>query len=574
MKKINATYLLLIVLIVLQACSAGKKSTSNVSGANDGNKIKAERIFFSGIKEKIKENYSEALRQFEQSVKIYPKNDAAFYEISLIKYSQNDYASALSNIESALKIDATNKWYRELSAELYSANQKYDKAADVYKSLRTEKTNKTDYYYSEAFFLVKQGKNKEAIKVYNLIEQKIGVQEEITNEKYLIYLRGSNLEEAENELVKLKEAHPSNLKYLNKLASFHLANKQAEKAIVVYKTILEKDPNDAKALMSLADYSRNQGDEKKYSEYAKRAFSNKSIGVDTKIAILYNYIQESEKDATKLKDAYEYAELLTEAHPEEAKVWAIYGDIYNIDQQPKKALENYKKSLELRKDIFSVWQQAFFIQSDAKQFDELIEYTEEAKELFPNQSLLYFFNGLAYQEKKNLEESNMAYEKGLKMVVNNPNLKSQFYSNLGENYNNLKNYNKSDENFDKSLELNPKNQYVLNNFAYYLSIRSEKLDQAKKMSLLSLDLSPDNPTYLDTYAWILYKNKEYKNAYKFQEKAIELSEKPSAALFEHLGDMLFQLDRVNEAVLNWEKAKSGGNNSKELQNKITNKKID
>lgn len=571
MKITRFTYLVLLLLIA-QACSNTKNSISNTKLSSDS-KIKSDRIFFNGIKEKVKENYPEALRQFEQSVKLYSKNDAAFYEIAIIKYSQNDYATALSNIESALKIDATNKWYRELSAELYSANQKYDKAAAVYKDLRTEKPNNVDYYYSEAFFLIKDGKNKEAIKVYNIIEQKIGVQEDITNEKYLIYLKQSKIEQAENELVKLSEAYPKNLKYLNKLASFHLANKQASKAIAIYEKILEKDPNDAKALMSLADYSRQQGDEEKYKEYSKKAFSNSNIGVDTKIAILYNYIQQSEKDSTKLKEAYEYAELLVEAHPEEAKTWAIFGDIYNIDKKPAKALEKYKKSLEIRKDIFSVWQQAFFIQSDLKMFDDLIESTEEAKELFPNQALLYFFNGLAYQQKKDLENSNLAYEKGLKKVVNNANLKSQFYSNLGENYNDLENYEKSDENFDKSLEQNPNNQYVLNNYAYYLSLRSEKLEKAKKLSLLSLDLSPDNPTYLDTYAWILFKNKEYKEAFKYQQKAIELSEKPSAALYEHLGDMLFKLNRVEEAVVNWEKAKQGGNNSEELQNKISNKKI-
>lgn len=571
MKNIRFTYLALL-LVIIHACTPAKKSSTSVNHSTDS-KIKAERIFFSGLKEKVKENYSEALKQFEQSVKLYPKNDAAFYEISLIQYSQNNYASALKNIEAALKIDATNNWYRELSAELYSVNQKHDKAAAVYKALRTENPNKIDYYYSEVFFLMKQNKSKEAIKLYNLIEQKIGVQEEITNEKYLIHLKESNIVEAENELIKLTEAHPSNLSYLNKLASFHLVNKQVEKAISIYENILEKDTNNVKALISLADYSRKQGEEEKYKYYSKRAFSNENIGIDTKIAILYNYIQAAEKDTTKLVDAYEYTELLVVAHPAEAKAWAIYGDIYNIDQKPKKALEQYKKSLEIRKDIFSVWQQVFFIQSDFKMFDELIEFTNEAKELFPNQSLLYFFNAFAHQQKTELENSNLAYEKGLKMVVNNPNLKSQFYSNLGENYNNLKNFEKSDENFDKSLALNPQNQYVLNNYAYYLSLRSDKLEQAKRMSLLSLELSPENPTYLDTYAWILYKNKEYKDALTYQEKAIELSENPSAALFEHLGDMLFMLDRIDEAVISWGKAKNGGMDSDELQNKISNKKI-
>ena len=364
-----------------------------------------------------------------------------------------------------------------------------------------------------------------------------------------------------------------NLKYLNKLASFYLSNKNQDKAILIYDKILKIDPNDTNALMSLADYYKNKGNEEKYKYYAQKAFSNKNINVDTKITILYSYIQESEKDSSKLDEAFEYVKILVKAHPKDAKGWAIYGDLFNIDEQQEKALEKYKKSLTLRQDIFSVWQQVFFIESDLKKYDDLINSTEEAKELFPNQTLVYFFNGLAYSQQKEYQKSNAAYEKGVKKAVNNPKLKAQFYSNLGENYNDLKEYEKSDENFEKSLEIEPDNQYVLNNYAYYLSLREEKLERAKEMSVLSLELSPDNPTYLDTYAWILYKNKEYKEAYKNQEKAIHLSEKPSAALYDHLGDMLYRMNKIDEAVNYWKKAKEQGDDSEELMKKINERKI-
>ena len=99
-------------------------------------------------------------------------------------------------------------------------------------------------------------------------------------------------------------------------------------------------------------------------------------------------------------------------------------------------------------------------------------------------------------------------------------------------------------------------------------INEEKLDQAKQMSAKSLELSPDNPTYLDTFAWILYKSKNYKDALKIQEKAIKLSKTPSAEMYEHLGDMYYQLNQKDDAKQSWEKAKTAGGNIESLNKKL------
>lgn len=547
-----------------------KKKQKAPVKVSEENKVKGERLFFEGQQEKIKENYFEALRNFEQALKLNPNIDAAWYEIALINTKQKDYKSALDNTEKALKISPTNKWYREFYGEMLSANASFDKSAAVFNSLRKDYPNNSDYYYNEAFLLLKSNKLKDAIKVYDALEEQVGVQEDVSNQKYKLYLDQSNATAAENELLKLIDSDKSNLLYLNKLAQFYQANKQGEKAVSTFEKILEIEPANTLALISLADYYKTAGNEEKYKFYSKKAFLNPDLGIDTKISVLYNYIElYSRKQIENLDDAQEYAELLRTSHPEEAKAFAISGDIYNLDEKPEEALVQYKKSLELQQDIFTVWQQVFFIQSDLKKYDELIEDTEKAKELFPNQALVYFFNGLAYQQKENTEKAINAYEKGVKMSAGLPSLQSQMFSNLGETYNDIKDYKNSDKNFDKSLEIDANNQYVLNNYSYYLSLREEKLEQAKEMSAKSLKLSPDNPTYLDTYAWILFKAKEYKEALKTQEKAIKLSKSPSAEMYEHLGDMYYKLNQKEEAKKQWQLAIEAGGNQEKLQEKLS-----
>lgn len=548
-----------------------KKKNKATIKVSQENKIKGERFFFDAQQEKVKENYFEALRNFEQALKYNPNIDAAWYEIALINTKQKDFRSALDNIEKALKVSPTNKWYREFYGEMLSANASFDKSAVVFNALRKDYPNKSDYYYNEAFLLLKTNKVKDAIKVYDALEAQIGVQEDISNQKYKLYLDQSNAKAAENELIKLINSEPSNLVYLNKIAQFYQINKQGEKAVSTFEKILSIDPENTLALISLADYYKAEGNQEKYKFYSKKAFSNPELNIDAKISVLYNYIESfSRKQTEDLEDAKEYAALLRETHADDAKAFAISGDIYKLDEKPEEALLQYKKSLTLQQDIFTVWQQVFFIQSDLKKYDQLIEDTEAAKELFPNQALVYFFNGLAYQQTKKNEKAIKAYETGVKMSAGLPSLQAQFYSNLGESYNNLKDYEKSDKNFDKSLEIDPNNQYVLNNYSYYLSLREEKLDLAKKMSAKSLEISPDNPTYLDTFAWVLYKSKNYKDALKVQEKAIKLSENPSAEMYEHLGDMYYKLSQPEQAKEQWNLAIKAGGEEEKLQEKINN----
>jgi predicted Zn-dependent protease len=113
---------------------------------------------------------------------------------------------------------------------------------------------------------------------------------------------------------------------------------------------------------------------------------------------------------------------------------------------------------------------------------------------------------------------------------------------------------------------------VLNNYSYYLSIRKENLDKAEKMSALLVKNNPDNPTFLDTHAWVLYERQKYREAKKFIERAISTG-KANATHFEHYGDILYQLGDVDGAVKQWEKARGMNAKSEILNKKIANRKI-
>jgi tetratricopeptide (TPR) repeat protein len=174
-------------------------------------------------------------------------------------------------------------------------------------------------------------------------------------------------------------------------------------------------------------------------------------------------------------------------------------------------------------------------------------------------------------EKYDLAEK--SYRRGLKFVGENKSLEGQLYSSLGDTYHKLKNNEESDKCFEMAIKLDADNAYTLNNFAYYLSLRKNKLDYARSMSKKSLEIDKDNASFLDTYAWICFQMEKFEDAKFYQEQAILHGKEDMTTIYEHYGDILIKLNDVENALKYWNKAKEIGSKSKSLMLKISTKQF-
>ena len=186
---------------------------------------------------------------------------------------------------------------------------------------------------------------------------------------------------------------------------------------------------------------------------------------------------------------------------------------------------------------------------------------------------LYYFNGYAHLRKKHYREAATSLEQSRKLSTGNIQLIGEINGMLGDTYNGLKDYPKSDRAYEDALAFNPSNDYVLNNYSYYLALRKENLEKAEKMSSQLVKEHPDNANYLDTYAWVLYAREKYRDAKKAMERAIETGG-AGAAHFEHYGDILFRLGQTDEAVTQWKKARGLQTTNAALDRKISNRSIE
>lgn len=576
MKPISAYLFFLFLLPVLVfSCKtkqvAEKELQSSPKHIQNAKEIEFKNYYFDGIREKTLGNWETAAKYFLKCVQINPNHAPSNYELAYIYNTLNKVPEALVYAQNAYKQDPKNEWYASLYAQTLQRKEEYSEACKIYQQNAKLNNNKPEILYNWANALLLAGKYKDALKVFDLIEQETGINEEVVIQKERIYLKLGQIEQAANELKKLIDLNPQEPRYLGLLADLYTVNGQSQKAYEYFEKILAIDPENGYVHLSLADYYRNLGNNEKSEQELKKAFANNQIDIDTKMRILLNFFDISEKDLSKRPFANELLQLLVQTHANEAKSYSIQGDFLYRDKKIKEARDSFKKAAELDNTRFVIWNQIILLDFELNDFDDMYLSGKKAIELFPNQPNLYLYTGISCMQKKNYIEAINYFKNGLNLVIDNNPLKVQFYSYLGDCYHAIKDYSNSDANYEKALKIDPQNIYVLNNYAYYLSLRSENLEKAEEMSKKTLTLEPNTPNYEDTYAWILFKMNKYSDARLWLEKAINNGGGGNPTILEHLGDVYFKLNMPDKALEYWKKA-AEKSDSEILKKKIKEQK--
>lgn len=574
------------MLATMPACKAKKEAAANNSGSSSAigdpkgktkitekQRLDAEYHFYNATKEVMLGNYDEAVRLFSQSLSINPYNSAAYYELGRIAFDKSDFASALDMARAAVTLDKKNVWYKYLLAQSLQATNKPDEAVKIFEQIAKEHPESPEYAYELADAYLKASRPYDAVKALDKIENLLGITPEVSEEKQRIYLRLGNIDKAAGEVQKLIDLNPKDPSYYLVLADMYFVNRMPDKAIEVYNRILEIDPDNGPVHYSLSQYYRDKGEKDKSYNELKLAFASPEVSIDTKMQVLMSYYSLSETNADLKKQAFELLDLVQKAHPEDPKSFAVFADFAMRDKRYSQARDLYLNVIERDNSKFAVWQQLLTCDSELADYQALYTHSGQAIELFPTQPVLYLYKGIAAIQLKKADDAITALTEGGALVYNNQQLELQFYIYLGDAYNEKKNYAKSDEFYEKALELEPQNTYVLNNYSYYLSIRKEKLAKAREMAKLVNTLMPNNPSYEDTYAWVLYVSGEYKEALQWLDKAISHGAENNGTILEHYGDVQFKLGNTEKALEYWKKAKEKGSTTDKIDRKIAEKRL-
>lgn len=542
----------------------------------------AEFFFTEAQKYFILEDYAKALVYFQRVVELNPSNATVHYKIAEIlgkSSKEEDLISASQSIAMALKLEKGNKYFYLLASNIYASLGQFSKATNALETMLKEVKGTEFHLYELAALYLYDKKEDEALKVYDRAEALLGIDEVSSLQKQRIYLEKGDIEKGIAEGEKLIQAFPDEERYLLGFAETLSRYGQVQKAIEYVENFIKDHPYAGSAKMMLAGFYRDNGQELKSREYVSQVFDDPSVEVSSKVLMMGVYANTLSSNRSKnISDkelesfSVDLFKKLESNYPSEANVHLVGGDLFMTLGRDKEALEHYLKAVRGGSGSFDAWQNLMFLESEANQIDSLIKHSEEALEIFPNQAMAFYFNGYAHLRKKNYREGTYALEQAKKLSGSNAEFVGELNAMLGDAYQGSKEYAKSDAAYEEALALNPNNDIVLNNYSYYLALRKENLDKADKMSAQLIKLFPENQSYLDTRAWVLYAQEKYKEARKVMEKAL-VGKEVSATHLEHYGDILFQLGEVDQAVKQWQKAKQTGGDNIVLDKKINNRKL-
>ena len=534
---------------------------------------KITELFFDASKQKMLGNFEEAASLYRDCIKIDHYNAASYYELANLLTTSQQVTEALPFALNALELDPTNEWYSLFTAEIQLELNDFQSAVRIYERLTEENPNKVEYQYELATTYLYLNRLEDAIKSYNKIEEVIGLSEEISVQKEKIYLQMDRLDDAVNELEALIANFPGEHRYLGMLAEVYTANDMLDEAFSVYQRMAKSHPDDPILHLNLAEHYRKQGDYDASFKELKQAFGSPSLNIDNKIQVMMSYYNLTEGNDKLLGQAYELLDLLTVAHPTDAKAFAMKADFLLRDGKINESRDAFYETVKLDSGRFMVWSQLINNSYELRDWDAMQTDSKKALELFPNQGLLYLLNGIANNSLKNYQEAVSILSEGEMFTRTETYMNVQLLSVLADAHNNLKQYKESDEAFEKAIKKDPNSPLLLNNYSYFLSLRADNLERAEEMSRKANVLQPREANYQDTYAWILYQQGKYETALEWILKAIAGGGASSGVIVEHYGDILYKMGETTKAMEQWKLALELGDHSDELPSKIKGKKL-
>ena len=541
--------------------------------ASEREREQSEALFVDGVKYVLLEDYTKALERLLKAYALNPDNAAINYKIAEANMLGGNLRDAANYAEAATRLEPKNAYYYLLLAQIQASQKQYEAATRTYAALITQVPNSGSYLFNLADLYLAQGKLPDALTTLDQAEKEFGQADEISFKKQQIFLKQNKLDLALAEGEKLIRANPSEARYVLGQAEMYASNNRLADAARVAQQALRLDPANPQGHLILAEVYRQQTLPDEAAQQLKLAFASPALDIDERVRILVGYIKQLPSPKETVNQlARDLAAATVKIFPKEAKSYAVAGDIQTLTNQKKEARNTYLQALRYDNSKFQIWQQVVLIDAELNQTDSLLAHTDRALELFPNQASLWFYNGVAHALKKQPQKGVKALEHGRKLVVNNAELLGQFDAQLGDAYHELREYEKSDAAYEAALASDANNVQVLNNYSYFLSLRGVKLDRAKQMSGKVVKQFPDSDTYVDTYAWVLYKQKDYAGARASLERVMPTTK--DASVIEHYGDILYQLGEKDKALAEWQRArKADGPASDLLDRKLKDRKL-
>jgi tetratricopeptide (TPR) repeat protein len=559
--------LTLLVSLSFFSCKSHKGAGSKQDDVSYNTRKVYNQHYYEGAKLKAIGDYVAAAREFNLALAEIPNSHEAMYQLANIYFKDKKLDEAIHWAELAVKKNPDyNFWYFGQLAQMYSTAKQYSKSAETFATMVAKEPERKSNYEEAGNQYLNDKKPFEAVKYFEKSISKFGPEESICRKLEALYFDLGQPNEANRIVKKLSDTYPSDIKFLGLLAeSYTKANKISE-AKAVYLKMLQLDATNGYASFGMADIMRREGKNDESFFYLSKGFADKRVSISHKIKVISSYYFLVTKDEKSKKQAFELSQKLLEAHPEDATSYQVYSDMLLAAAMLDESREYMKKGLAIDGKDYRVWQKLFGIDVKLSNNQFLYDDSKLALELFATQPGLFIIHSQAALRIGNYDKAIETAMQGLDISFK-ADEKIQLFLTLGDAWFEKGNYDKSDEYFEKALEVDQQNASALNDYAYNLFKRNTKLQKAEEMVLKALDLEPNSGSYADTYGCILMATGKLAEAEKWIKKALEL-EGENAEILEHLGDVYAKQGKNALAIEAYKKALSLEPQNKSISAKL------
>ena len=563
-----------------------KSDVQSVTDVQDGTNLQAETakekayaFFMEGLRMFHQEKHAEAYDLFHHALALDSQLVGAYYKLSNYEYFLHNDSASVDLLEEASRQDADNYWVRQALVTLYANKNRDEDAIAELERLSKQFPRKTEVLWMLGEMYNKKQDYANVVKTLDRVELLEGKSEELSMQKFRNYVQMKDEKKAFEEMTELAEEYPNDVRYRVLIGDLYVDNGKYDKAYAVYKEIEKEHPDNLSLQLSIANYYQMRDEDSLYQEAMERLIVNEQLDDDTRVRFLQGICYQSVQQNTDTSQVLPLLRKLLTYPQKDTRVAELCARYMITRDAPKESVKPVLlQMLDIDPEQELARNQLLSYAIEDNDTMEIVRLCKTAVDYNTSDPVYYYYLGIGYYQLKKNKEAVEAMQKGLRKVTDKSNLSliTNMYAVSGDLYHMLGNDKKAYENYDSCLLYRPDDALVLNNYAYYLSLQKKDLARAEEMSKRSLEKEGNNPTYLDTYAWILFQQKRYDEArVTIDSVLVLLGDSVSAEdanLIEHAGDIYMKCGQTERALELWNQAKQLGTDSATIDDKIRKKK--
>lgn len=547
-----------LVLMAFAGCSAGRRAAGSSSVVlSEADQRRYDLCYMEAQNQQMQENYDVAFDLLQHCLEICPTAPSALHGLAQYYDYLGDKERALSLMKQTVQYDPENYWYQEDLAQAYYINNQIDKAVTIYEDMYERFPRRSAELLPMLIGLYQANKqyDKEltALEAY---EERYGANEETGMEKFRAYLAMEDEEGAFAVIQKMVDENPGDTRFELMLAELYMNSQRFDEAQKCFLAVLDEEPENDNAHLGLAKWYEKKGQSAKARVITDSLIIYGHLPDEQRIKLVSLRVAEWEQKGDTLAIDTFFGSILKQAQTSVSMPQAIAAYYIDKDKSDEVIIPILDQILGIEPDNVSALKQHLFYAVEHNDTEEVRERSRALLAYYPDELYPYYYLVVTALRDDDDAQAIQYAQEGISRIgeESDTDLCIRLYSMLGDLYIENKRTEEGYACYDSALVYNPAEVSILNNYAYNLSLEDRDLDRAEEMSRVTIEKEPENSTYLDTYAWILFMKERYEEARLYAEQALRNDTTSSWVLQDHTGDILVQCGEKEVAVGHWKEA--------------------